>query len=123
MFKATDSDFQNDAETLFNLPKKAVIVSVDETGKKVINGNHKGTNWTLEEAQKKIVNKYSKTLCNPQIKYMVDLTDSGFICIDTDAKSIDGKTDYFTELVNEFPVFDYCMWCNGTTKAIIVFSN
>ena len=61
MFKATDSDFQNDAETLFNLPKKAVIVSVDETGKKVINGNHKGTNWTLEEAQKKIVNKYSKT--------------------------------------------------------------
>ena len=53
MFKATDSDFQNDAETLFNLPKKAVIVSVDETGKKVINGNHKGTNWTLEEAQKK----------------------------------------------------------------------
>lgn len=121
MFKATDPDFQNDAETLFNLPKKAVIVSVDETGKKLINGNHKDTNWTFEEAQKKIVNKYSKTLCNPQIKYMVDLTDSGFICIDTDAKSIDGKTDYFTELVNEFPVFDYCMWCNGTTKGYHCF--
>ena len=50
MFKATDPDFQNDAETLFNLPKKAVIVSVDETGKKLINGNHKDTNSTRPNA-------------------------------------------------------------------------
>ena len=121
MFKASDPTFQNDAETLFNLPKKAVIVSVDETGKKVINGNHKDTNWTYEEAQKKIVNKYSKTLCNPQIKYMVDLTDSGFICIDIDAKQINGETDYFNELKNEFPVFDYCMWSKGTTKGLHCF--
>jgi len=121
MFKATDSDFQNDAETLFNLPKKAVIVSLDEKGDKVVTGNSKDTKWTFEEAKKKLVSRYSKTLRNPQIKYMVDLTDSGFICIDTDAKSIDGKTDYFTELVNEFPVFDYCMWSKGTRKGYHCF--
>ena len=60
MFKASDPTFQNDADALFNLPKKAVIVSVDETGKKIIDGNYNATNWTYEEAKKKLINKYSK---------------------------------------------------------------
>jgi len=117
MFKATDPDFQNDADALFSLPKKAVIVSVDETGKKVFDGNYNATCWTYEEAKKKLINKYSKTRCNPEIKFMVDLTNSGIVCIDIDVNLRFGLCD----LTNEYPVFDYCMWSEGTTKGFHCF--
>lgn len=117
MFKATDPDFQNDADALFSLPKKAVIVSYDETGKKVIDGNYNATCWTYEEAKKKLINKYSKTRCNPEIKFMVDLTNSGIVCIDIDVNLKWGMCD----VMNEYPVFDYCMWSEGTTKGFHCF--
>ena len=116
MFKASDPTFQCDADALFYLPKKAVIVSVDETGKKIIDGNYNATNWTYEEAKKKLINKYSKTRSNPEIKFMVDLTNSGFICIDIDAEQLN-----IGDLTNEYPVFDYCMWSTGTTKGLHCF--
>ena len=66
MFKAADQTFQEEADALFALDKKAVIVSVDETGKKIIDGNYSGTNWTYDEARHKIV-------CLAKKRQIVDL--------------------------------------------------
>ena len=118
-FTSRDNTYMKDVNNFKKLPHKVIIVGLDENNKKIIKGNQKNVNWTLKEANNKL--SFYKNLINPKIKLMVNLKDSNYFCIDVDEKQIDGDTDYYNKLVDEFPVFDFAFYTKGTTKGYHFF--
>jgi phage/plasmid-associated DNA primase len=118
-FSAADNCYDNDAKLFNSLPYKSIIVGLDKENKKVIKGNAKNCNWTIDQAKKKL--SIYKDLINPQVKLMINLTDSNYFCIDVDNKTVNGKTDYIDELFNDYPVFDFAFYTSGTTKGYHFF--
>jgi len=100
-----------DNNTIFNLPKKIVIVGLKPDGKKEIKCNGKKDNLTMKQAEEKLINYKMQGLINPKIKYMIDMTDSNYFCLDID------KDIEFEELLDAYPgVFDFCLYSPGTRK-------
>jgi len=105
---------------LFSLPKKIIIVGYDDNGKKVIKGNYKNCNWTEQEAINKIpyyTNKYKRdNITGWEIKYMIDMTNSNYFCLDVDKKDLE-----YEDLLDKFVIFDFCCYSKGTTKGFHCF--
>ena len=116
------TNFENDAELFNSLPYKVVVVGAPQEGKKKVKGNLKTTNWTIEQATNKL-DYYKKLMSDHEwsVRFAVDLEGSDVFCLDIDAKTIDGESDYFEQLADEFPIFEYCAYSKGTTKGYHCF--
>lgn len=124
-FSANDTIYEIEANELSLLPYKHVIVGIDpkikKDNKKVVAGPRANTNWTFEEATKKLKLPKYKHLINKQVKLMLNLKDSDYFCIDVDEITINGKTDYIDELINFNSIFDCGFYTKGTTKGYHFF--
>ncbi len=115
------TNYDNDAEIINSLPHKHILVGVKD-GEKIVKGNTKGAEWDLQKATTKLP-YFQKIMGDYEWSIMlsVNLENSGVFCLDIDAKEIDGETDYFQQLEDEFSIFEYCIYSRGTTKGYHCF--
>jgi hypothetical protein len=112
-----------------NKHSKCVVVFIrdikpDGTGTKIIKGNHKNSNWSLDEAKKKLAyfNSTGDYPNNGRIMWMFDMSKTEYFCIDCDMVACgDGGRDFIDSLYDDKVIYENALVCPGTQKGYHLF--